>query len=710
GKTEVSDNYAVTGSITISNPSAVTQTVTGVADVLNDTTVASVDCGAAFPIDIVAGGQLVCSYTASPTDDLATSNTATVSAVGNADQTGIAGVSFTENLIGDDSGTLTDDRFAAFSEAVSGDANFTLEEDFVCPTNPSAYGTDGSYTAEVVNTASLNGNINLSDDAKITLDCTLPVLTVAKTAAGTYDRTVTWELVKNVNTEGNDVSDYVGVAGDTFPTDWLLYVGKTEVSDNYAVTGSITISNPSAVTQTVTGVADVLNDTTVASVDCGAAFPIDIVAGGQLVCSYTASPTDDLATSNTATVSAVGNADQTGIAGVSFTENLIGDDSVTLDDDRAPSGFPASISASQTFTYNESFTCSSNRGDYTNGVDTDNYPNTATLKGDNNNLSDNASVTVTCEASFVDVLKLTDGAPTPADKTWTFELRKGATTLETLSTPPTLLEFQTALVMGDTYTMCETGIPAGWTLQWGVDANGNGVIDTGETLPFVGGEADLIGSGLLQVYDPDPNYGTADAVNDTRCVNFAAPTTAGDVFPFIVDNRFPGGEPRTPGYWKNWNTCTGGGQQDTAAANGGATEGFFLLDDLIPTTIGNFAITTCEIGVDILDKREIGVPALVGDGDKMASDPAFNMATALLAAKLNLGAGAETCSAVVDAVADADALLVSIDFNGYPDGNSAWDGKGKPPSYFDKKDPLAAEANALATLLDDYNNGLLCSP
>ena len=30
-----------------------------------------------------------------------------------------------------------------------------------------------------------------------------------------------------------------------------------------------------------------------------------------------------------------------------------------------------------------------------------------------------------------------------------------------------------------------------------------------------------------------------------------------------------GGEPRTIGYWKNWNRCTGGNQAAVAEANGG---------------------------------------------------------------------------------------------------------------------------------------------
>ena len=71
---------------------------------------------------------------------------------------------------------------------------------------------------------------------------------------------------------------------------------------------------------------------------------------------------------------------------------------------------------------------------------------------------------------------------------------------------------------------------------------------------------------------------------------------------FQIDNQFPGGEPRTIGFWKNWNTCTGGGQADTAAANGGPEAGWYILDDLLNYpgyTIGILELDgeDCEIAV-----------------------------------------------------------------------------------------------------------------
>ena len=70
---------------------------------------------------------------------------------------------------------------------------------------------------------------------------------------------------------------------------------------------------------------------------------------------------------------------------------------------------------------------------------------------------------------------------------------------------------------------------------------------------------------------------------------------------------------------------------------------------------------------------------------------------ALLAAQLNLSAGAETCQEVVDAVNAGQTLLADIGFDGT--GNYL---KGKNGAA------LRSEANALAATLDEYNNGLLC--
>ncbi len=97
----------------------------------------------------------------------------------------------------------------------------------------------------------------------------------------------------------------------------------------------------------------------------------------------------------------------------------------------------------------------------------------------------------------------------------------------------------------------------------------------------------------------------------------------------------------------------------------------------------------CELAVDLLDKRDV-------TGKKRANDAAYKLAAQLLAAQLNLSAGAETCAEVVDTVNAAQGLLAGIGFDGNGGYLRAKDGQ----PYHD--------AVALADVLDGYNQGDLC--
>ncbi len=415
-KTETLDNYKVIGDITINNPNEFPVDFS-VADELDDGTVADVTC----PSDTIpANDNVICTYEAFPADDSAALNTATVTSL----TTGVDGdmatapVSFTENLIGFDEGTLTDDRFPLFSEIVTDDDEFTLPETFECSTDPGDY-TDGEYTETVTNTAYLNGNINLEDDAAIKLTCTLPALEPTKDAVGSYDRTVEWDLNKYVNAVDQESVVYIGGPGAIFPTDWLLYVDKTETLDNYKVIGNISIYNPAAIAQFF-WVSDMLDDMTVAAVDCDPLTEGDqgfgwVAADSTAVCSYEAYPDDGSATLNTATVTADGNIDQYAYAPVSFTENLIGFDSGTLTDDRFPL-FEEIVNGDANFTLEEDFVCPP-EGDasYVDGSYEYQVVNTAYLNG-NINLQDSATVTVRCEAPEKPSIDIEDVIITEAGK------------------------------------------------------------------------------------------------------------------------------------------------------------------------------------------------------------------------------------------------------------------------------------------------------
>lgn len=193
------------------------------------------------------------------------------------------------------------------------------------------------------------------------------------------------------------------------------------------------------------------------------------------------------------------------------------------------------------------------------------------------------------------------------------------------------------------YTLCELAVPAGTT-------------STLATLPGA---------------STDPTTG-----------DICAPITltAGEVREIAVDNTMPGGGQRTIGYWKNWNTCNQkGGDWQTKADRSGN----HLLDAFLPKSLGNLAVTTCEEAIAILGSAS----------GKFAEN---QLAAQLLAAKLNVAAGASTCSAVTTAITQADALLVTV---GYA---------GPPSSLIGPKGAHRAVALSLASTLDNYNNGLVC--
>jgi uncharacterized repeat protein (TIGR01451 family) len=306
----------------------------------------------------------------------------------------------------------------------------------------------------------------------------------------------------------------------------------------------------------------------------------------------------------------------------------------------------------------------------------------------------------------VNVVKTTQGGSAPVGG-WTFKLYSGpdgfdgGTLLATDNTPPDTLDFGNVnLDPQKTYTVCEENVPAGWTSMWKVDTNADGTADT-----------------IINPYNPNADDNPAADVGN-RCIDFGAATDfaipAGGTLVFQVDNSFPGGEPRTPGYWKNWSSCTGGGQYQNAINRGGGPAGFWTLDELLNNpgfTIGSMVVNgvwnddqfkfqnaprnnDCVEAVRILDKSD------AKDGKKKASDAAYELATALLAAKLNFAAGAETCQAAQNAANAGQTLLASISFTGT--------GSYLPSTVKGTLATKRAQALALAKTLDQYNNGNVC--
>jgi hypothetical protein len=222
-------------------------------------------------------------------------------------------------------------------------------------------------------------------------------LEVEKTANGSYDRKFSWELEKSVAP-----TTHSGLAGDSFNSTWTVTATKKVEDSNYKVTGDIVITNPNA--QAVNfSVSDELSDNTSAAVTCPA---LTVPANDSVTCPYTASPADNLATSNTATVtsntqSVDGNSDT---ADITWTAKETGDKEVTLADPRFPNNVDLNktINNSTTVEQPETFKCPTDKAAYITNPLVTKYKNTATLKGTYTDLSRYAEVNVTCKYPWVD--------------------------------------------------------------------------------------------------------------------------------------------------------------------------------------------------------------------------------------------------------------------------------------------------------------------
>jgi hypothetical protein len=233
-------------------------------------------------------------------------------------------------------------------------------------------------------------------------------LTATKTANGSYDRTITWDLTKTV-----DDNYHSGLAGDSFNSIWTVTATKNDQAlSNFNVAGDITIKNPNGFPVNFS-VTDELDDTTVADVDCdpntegnqdSGTVPAKVdTTDGSATCTYSASPPIKSATLNTAHVT-TSNTD--GVEGtkaektITWTENVKGDNSVTLADPRFT--YSELISGNTTKTFPETFTCPTDRASYdANRSYTKTFTNTATLKGDNTDKTASATVTLKCTYPWV---------------------------------------------------------------------------------------------------------------------------------------------------------------------------------------------------------------------------------------------------------------------------------------------------------------------
>ena len=285
--------------------------------------------------------------------------------------------------------------------------------------NPDLSAYEGAY-AKAEFTAR-NGRPGGSGNALLTISdgCYVPEapfvpegeLTVSKTAAGEFDRTVTWDLDKTV--DGKKTATFSGQPGDTFDVDWEVTATKDDSGPlDHRVAGTIKVSWEGNYDITV----DVSDSLPGADIDCGdGTATATLEAETDAVdCAYSVD-TDGEVEENTATATPVsGEHDGKAIdeddlaepasdtATIEWTENLTGYDDVNLGDARFD--VFEQISASTTETFPETFACPTDLTKYDEDyVYTATFVNTAELTSPNyaptEELIASASATVelTCE-------------------------------------------------------------------------------------------------------------------------------------------------------------------------------------------------------------------------------------------------------------------------------------------------------------------------
>jgi hypothetical protein len=157
--------------------------------------------------------------------------------------------------------------------------------------------------------------------------------------------------------------------------------------------------------------------------------------------------------------------------------------------------------------------------------------------------------------------------------------------------------------------------------------------------------------------------------------------------------------PSTIGFWKNHASCRASNGHQTPELDivlASAEPGGIAIGDLIL-----HGGPTAEEAVDCLKARNILDKRTIDTATKQASNPAFNVAAQLLAAKLNVQSQAAQLGCANQAIADAQALLDLLNF----DGTQNW----VNTVVISAAD--AATLNTLNGILDAYNNGnLVCPP
>ena len=247
-------------------------------------------------------------------------------------------------------------------------------------TVPSATGSS-TWSITGYNTVNFGGLSNTK-----TQGVNVMALQVTKTASTSLKRTFTWTIDKSADQSALTLS-----VGQQFLVNYEVKVETTFADSDWAVSGTITIYNPSDSPAVISSVADVVSPSITATVS-GATFPYTLAAKATLVLDYSAGLPDASSRTNTATVY-VGAASFSDSENVDFsgaTINMI-DECVTVSDTYAGSmGTVYFFDAPKTFTYSRWIGPYNTPGDYT-------VENTASFVTTDTNATESDSWTVSVQ-------------------------------------------------------------------------------------------------------------------------------------------------------------------------------------------------------------------------------------------------------------------------------------------------------------------------
>jgi len=402
-------DWAVTGTITITNPNPASTGLTATLDTVTDAMTggvnAVVDCGGAT--EVPADSYIECTYSADLPDATSRVNTATVETIGIVGGgVGTSSVTFGEpdTLVNDevDVTDLLDANPEVLLGATSTNATYTYSHEYSCDRDEGQHDNTASVVGD-------NDAVLDTDDALVTVNCY--DLEIEKTAHTSYIRTFDWTIEKSTDVDALNL-----FKGDSDEIEYTVEVTKDSGTDSdHMVSGTITITNSTVIDAEIADVSDELTGAIGVTVDCGVVFPYTLVASSTLECSYEHDLDDDTELTNTATVELDNGTEYSDDADVTFGEpdELINDEVDVYDLlDGLVEQINESTSTSAVYTYKYEYSCDSDEGTHTN---------VAAVTGDDDTEldSDDATIDVNCYDLTVE-----KDANTSFTRTWTWEIDK----------------------------------------------------------------------------------------------------------------------------------------------------------------------------------------------------------------------------------------------------------------------------------------------